>query len=202
MLALEAGAGGRPDPRHARVRAGRSMCQATGPAIGLLLALGFRGGGQVAIAAQDPRRAGVGLALAVDLGGGGGDRSSAISRPCSRNGPSCCSASRRSCSPSAPCCGPRASAPRTASCSGCGRRTSRSCEMPNPAPGTTGDVRSRLMAEVAHSREQHREAGLVGGGDHFVVADRAAGLDDRGRAGFDRGEQPVGEREEGVRGDR
>ena len=58
------------------------------------------------------------------------------------------------------------------------------------------------MPEVAHSGEQHGEAGLVGGGDHFVVADRAAGLDHRGRAGFGRREQPVGEGEEGVRRDR
>ena len=58
------------------------------------------------------------------------------------------------------------------------------------------------MPEVAHAGEQHREAGLVGGGDHLVVADRAARLDDRGRAGFGRGEQAVGEREEGVRRDR
>ncbi len=63
-------------------------------------------------------------------------------------------------------------------------------------------ISSSLVPEVPHAGEQHREAGLVGGGDHFVVADRSAGLDHRGRAGFDRGEQPVGEREEGVGSDR
>ena len=63
-------------------------------------------------------------------------------------------------------------------------------------------ARADLVPEVAHPGEQHRQAGLVGGGDHFVVADRAAGLDHRGRAGLDRREQAVGEREEGVRGDR
>ena len=58
------------------------------------------------------------------------------------------------------------------------------------------------VAEVAHAGEQHGQAGLVGRGDHLVVADRAAGLDDRGRAGLGGGEQAVGEGEEGVRGDR
>ena len=65
-----------------------------------------------------------------------------------------------------------------------------------------GRYRLGSVAEVAHPGEQHREAGLVGGGDDLVVADRAAGLDDRGRAGFGRREQPVGEGEEGVGRDR
>ena len=39
------------------------------------------------------------------------------------------------------------------------------------------------MPEVPHPREHHREAGLVGGGDHVFVADGAAGLDDGGGAG-------------------
>ena len=54
------------------------------------------------------------------------------------------------------------------------------------------------MAEMAHSGEQHCQARLVGGGDHLVVADRAAGLDHRGRSGFDGGQQSVGEGEKGV----
>ena len=54
------------------------------------------------------------------------------------------------------------------------------------------------MAEVAHSGEQHREPGFVGGGDDLLVADRAARLDHGGRARFGRGEQAVGEGEEGV----
>ncbi len=41
----------------------------------------------------------------------------------------------------------------------------------------------------------------VRGGDHLRVADRAAGLDHRRRAGGDRDLQPVGEREERVGGD-
>jgi hypothetical protein len=43
--------------------------------------------------------------------------------------------------------------------------------------------------------------GRVGGGDHLVVAHRAARLDDRGRARIDRRLQAVGEREERVGGD-
>ena len=39
------------------------------------------------------------------------------------------------------------------------------------------------MPEMPHAGEEHRQAGLVGGGDHFLVADRAARLDHRGRAG-------------------
>ena len=48
---------------------------------------------------------------------------------------------------------------------------------------------SRLVAEVPHPGEQHRQPGLVGGGDDFVVADRAAGLDHRRGAGLDRRQQ-------------
>ena len=40
------------------------------------------------------------------------------------------------------------------------------------------------MPEMAHAGEDHREARGVGGGDHLVVAHRAAGLDHRGRAGL------------------
>ncbi len=54
------------------------------------------------------------------------------------------------------------------------------------------------MAEVAHAGEQHCQARLVGRGDHFVIPDRAAGLDHRRRARFGRGKQAVGEREEGI----
>src|SRR5689334_6635523 len=35
----------------------------------------------------------------------------------------------------------------------------------------------RSVPEVAHAGENHREAGLIGGGDDLVVAHRAAGLD-------------------------
>ena len=61
--------------------------------------------------------------------------------------------------------------------------------------------RDPLMPEVAHAGEDHGEAALVGGGDHLVVAHRAARLDDRRGAGLGRREQPVGEGEERVRGD-
>jgi len=57
------------------------------------------------------------------------------------------------------------------------------------------------VPEVADAGEHHRDAGLVGGGDHFGVAARAAGLDRGGGAGGDRRFEPVGERVERVRGD-
>ena len=55
-----------------------------------------------------------------------------------------------------------------------------------------------LVPEVAHAGEDHRHAGLVGGVDHRLVVHRAAGLDDRRGAGFDRRQHTVGEREERV----
>ena len=57
------------------------------------------------------------------------------------------------------------------------------------------------MPEVPHAGEHHGDAVLVGGGDHLVVAHRAARLDHRRGAGLGRREQAVGEGEEGVRGD-
>ena len=45
-------------------------------------------------------------------------------------------------------------------------------------------ARPRSVPEMAHAGEHHREARLVGGRDHFVVAHRAAGLDDRVGAGL------------------
>ena len=69
---------------------------------------------------------------------------------------------------------------------------------------SSGACRSRGCAsvpEVAHAGEDHGQARLVGGGDHLVVAHRAAGLDHRGGAGLGRGQQAVGEGEEGVGGD-
>ncbi len=41
---------------------------------------------------------------------------------------------------------------------------------------------------------------FVGDGDHLAVTHGSSGLDDRGRAGFDRRNQTVGERKEGVGG--
>ena len=50
--------------------------------------------------------------------------------------------------------------------------------------------------------EHHRQAALVGGGDHFRVAHRSARLHDRGRAGVGDRVEAVAEREERVgRGD-
>ena len=46
---------------------------------------------------------------------------------------------------------------------------------------------------MPYGREYHGNAGLVGGCDYFVVAHRAAGLDDRGGARRDCGLEPVGE---------
>ena len=46
------------------------------------------------------------------------------------------------------------------------------------------------MPEMPHAGEHHGDAVLVGGRDHLVVAHRAAGLDHRGGAGFDRDQSP------------
>ena len=62
--------------------------------------------------------------------------------------------------------------------------------------------RPRLVLEVAAVREDHRDAGGVGGLDDLVVALRAARLDDRRDARVDRELRAVGEREEGVGGQR
>src|SRR5882724_10715058 len=55
------------------------------------------------------------------------------------------------------------------------------------------------MPEMPDAGEHHGDPGIVGGFYHLIVADRSAGLDHRGRAGFDRDQQPIGERKEGVR---
>ena len=57
------------------------------------------------------------------------------------------------------------------------------------------------MPEVPRAGEYHGDATIVGGFDHFAVANRAAGLDHRGGAGLDRDQEAVGEREERVGGD-
>ena len=56
----------------------------------------------------------------------------------------------------------------------------------------------QLMPEVAQAGEHHGEARRVGGGDHLVVAHRAAGLDDRRRARLRHHIEPVGEGKERV----
>jgi hypothetical protein len=55
------------------------------------------------------------------------------------------------------------------------------------------------MPEVTDSREGHGEAGVIGGADYCIVANRTTRLDDGGGARFGNGKQTVGEREECVR---
>jgi DNA oxidative demethylase len=66
---------------------------------------------------------------------------------------------------------------------------------PHPAPR-----RPRLMAEDAHTGEDHGHAALVGRLDHLLVANGATGLDHRCAAGVGGLDQAVREREEGLRG--
>jgi hypothetical protein len=68
----------------------------------------------------------------------------------------------------------------------------------------TAAVEDRLQSvvKVTLTGEDHGQAVLVGGGDHLVVAHRAAGLDDRGDAGGRRRVDAVAEREEGVGAER
>ena len=56
------------------------------------------------------------------------------------------------------------------------------------------------MAEVADSGEEHGQAQAVGGGDNFLIALRASGLNDGGGSGFGDFLDAVGEGEEGVGG--
>ena len=62
------------------------------------------------------------------------------------------------------------------------------------------DVQS--VPEVADAGEDHRDAALVGRGDHFGVAHAAAGLDHGGGAVVGDDVEPVAKREESVGGDR
>ena len=54
------------------------------------------------------------------------------------------------------------------------------------------------MAEVAHVGEDHRDAVLIGGGNHLFVANRTTGLNDAAHANGSSGINTVAEREEGV----
>jgi hypothetical protein len=54
------------------------------------------------------------------------------------------------------------------------------------------------MPEMPHTGENHRDIGLVGGGYHLFIANRAAGLDHSGGAGLRGGVETVCEGEEGV----
>jgi hypothetical protein len=55
-----------------------------------------------------------------------------------------------------------------------------------------------LMPKMPRAGEHHGDVMIVGGLDHLVVAYRAAGLNDRGGAGFDSDQKSVGERKESV----
>src|SRR5215472_18637079 len=61
--------------------------------------------------------------------------------------------------------------------------------------------KSWLVSEVADAGEHHRGAGGIRGGDYFLIAYRAAGLDHCDGTGRDRRFEAVGKREEGVRGE-
>src|SRR5579885_2462834 len=56
------------------------------------------------------------------------------------------------------------------------------------------------VAEVADAGEHHRHVMFIRRGDDFIVANRAARLDDGGDAGGGGGVDAVAEREEGLRG--
>ena len=69
-----------------------------------------------------------------------------------------------------------------------------------PAPSAQSHWHCRSVPEVAAAGEDHRQVVAVGDLDGHLVADRAAGLDDRRHAALGRELDPVGEREVGVRG--
>ena len=54
------------------------------------------------------------------------------------------------------------------------------------------------MPEVPAAGKHHRQAAFIGRGDHLLVAHRAAGLHDGGRAGISNHVEPVAKREERV----
>src|SRR5690606_30989788 len=90
----------------------------------------------------------------------------------------------------------------------CAAFQARACSRP-PEPmirtfmlwfSATGYSGQPSMTEVAHTGKHHRHAVLVGGGDHFLVADRAARLDHAGDAVGGGVVDTVAEREEGVGG--
>src|SRR5690606_19829741 len=62
-------------------------------------------------------------------------------------------------------------------------------------------LRQLLVAEVAHSGDDHGDAMLVGGLDHLIVAHGAARLDHRRCACLDSRQQTVSEGEERVGSD-
>ena len=48
--------------------------------------------------------------------------------------------------------------------------------------------------------EHHGKARRIGGGNHLIIAHRAAGLDDCGGPGLGGGQKAIGEGEERIRG--
>ena len=60
------------------------------------------------------------------------------------------------------------------------------------------DSAAASMPEMPTTGKHHGDAALVGGGDHFVVAHAAAGLDHRDGAGVGDDVEAVAKREEGV----
>ena len=80
------------------------------------------------------------------------------------------------------------------------RQTRRHGLHDNQSGATGGAFHRQSMAEVADSRKDHGDTDSVGGSDHFLVADRAAGLNDGGCARRRDRLQAIGEGEEGVGG--
>ena len=78
------------------------------------------------------------------------------------------------------------------------RRLSPTSSLPLKSALAHKRTRAVLMPEMAHAREDHGKAGVVGGGDDLVVAHRAAGLDHGSRADFRDHLQTVGKGKEGV----
>src|ERR1700722_551918 len=68
-------------------------------------------------------------------------------------------------------------------------------------PGSASSERRRpslLVQEMPYAGEDHGHSEAVGGGNHIVIADRAAGLNDGNGTGFGGFFDAVGEREKGV----
>jgi hypothetical protein len=57
-----------------------------------------------------------------------------------------------------------------------------------------------LMPEMPRPGHHHRDAVVVGGFDHFVVAHRASRLNHSRGAGFDRDQKTIGKRKECILG--
>ena len=55
------------------------------------------------------------------------------------------------------------------------------------------------MAEVSHSRKDHRDSQPIGGLDHGLIPHRTARLDHRRGAGLDHGLKPIRKGEESIR---